>query len=231
MIDFSASLPQATPLMMLGAGLLAFVSPCVLPMLPVYALYLLGGDAGDRAGWALVLRRCLGLAAGFVLLFTVIGGGAGLLGGALKRANRNTLDLISGGLLIVLGMGMMGAYRLAGMRLPKGFAGKMPRMSGFWGAFAFGLVLALSFTPCLTPLLAGALFLAASAEGATMVTGMFHLALFALGLCMPMLLFMLLYQWLKAALTWLKTHQLLLRRVGGGLMVAYGLYLVISALG
>ena len=77
---------------MLGGGLLAFVSPCVLPMLPVYAMYLLGGtDAAP--GRLRVLRRCLGLLCGFVLLFTLMGAGAGALGSLLKNTDRGTLDV------------------------------------------------------------------------------------------------------------------------------------------
>jgi cytochrome c-type biogenesis protein len=236
MIDFSASLPQATWLMMLGDGLLAFLSPCVLPMLPVYALYLLGmnSEGGEgRAAWGLVLRRCLGLEASFVLLFTLIGAGAGFLGNALQQTNRDVLNGICGGLMILFGLWTLGILRLPGIRVPglgrQGKEGK-PGPNGFWGAFAFGLLLALSWTPCMTPLLANALVLAASAENATMATGMAHLAIFALGLSLPMVAFILLYQWMKGAMAWLRKHGPAIRRVGGILMAAYGLYLMIAAL-
>ena len=215
---------------MLGGGLLAFVSPCILPMLPVYALYLLGGNTEvgeEKAPWRLVLRRCLGLAFSFVALFTVMGAGAGLLGDALKDADRGALNLASGALMILFGLWMLGLFHWKGFGSSAG-TGKSPGMNGFWGAFAMGVVLALSWTPCLTPLLANALVMAATAQGATMWTGMLQLAVFALGLILPMMAFMLLYQWLKGALGWLRSHQMLLRRIGGGLMVAYGLYLALS---
>ncbi len=218
---------------MLGGGLLGFVSPCILPMLPVYAMYLLGGnaDAGEeKAPWMMVLRRCLGLASSFILLFMVMGAGAGLLGDALKNADRGVLNLVSGFLMMVFGLWMLGVFHWKGFGLSVGAGAKGPRMNGFWGAFAMGVVLALSWTPCLTPLLANALMLAATAQGATMWTGMLQLAVFALGLVLPMLVFMLLYQWLKGAMGWLRKNQGLLRRIGGGLMVAYGLYMVLSTL-
>jgi len=284
MLNLAPPVPDATLLMMLGAGLMAFLSPCVLPMLPVYALYLFGAnsESGEkRAAWSLVLRRCLGLALSFILLFTLIGAGAGLIGDWLKHADRRLLGGISGALLILFGLWTLGLIQLLWTRLKalanrgvqrireSGFwtrlkasvkrvkqriiesrpwtrllrhkeSGKdrqkgsrkerKPGMTGFWSSFAFGLLLALSWTPCITPLLANALILAASAENATMLTGMGHLAVFALGLALPMLVFMLLYQWLKGAVAWLRIHQLLIRRVGGGLMVAYGLYIVIAAL-
>ena len=228
MIDFSRALPQATLLMTFGGGLLAFLSPCVLPMLPVYALYLLGensSEAEGKAAWGLVLRRCLGLAASFTILFTLMGAGAGMIGSALKQADRGLLDTVCGVLMILFGIWMLGLLRLPGLRLGKSGGGAPKKLTGFWTSFAFGLLLVLAWTPCMTPMLANALVLAASAENATMLTGMAHLFFFALGLCLPMLAFMLLYQWLKGALLWLKTHQMLLRRIGGGLMVAYGVYL------
>lgn len=232
MIDFSSSVQQVTMWAMLGGGLLAFISPCVLPMLPVYALYLLGGNSGPgeegRAGWRLVLRRCLGLTLGFVLLFTLMGAGAGLLGNALKTIDRRILDGVSGALMLVFGLWMMDILHLKGIRLAG--LNRTPRMNGFWGACVFGILLALSWTPCLTPVLANALILAASAQEATMLTGMVQLMVFALGLSLPMVAFMLLYQVLKGAVNWLKANQQVLRRIGGGLMVLYGLYKIIVAL-
>lgn len=222
------SAPQAVSLWaMLGGGLLAFVSPCVLPMLPVYALYLAGGES--RGKWGM-LRRCLGLLCGFVLLFTLMGAGAGALGGALKNADRGTLDIITGACLMLFGLWMLDVLHL---HLPNS-SGLMsrfhPTLSGFWGSFAFGLLIAISWTPCLTPVLANALVLAASADGATLWTGIASLSVFALGLCLPMLAVMVFYQWLKGVLGWLRQHQHIIRRAAGAGMMLYGLYKILYIL-
>ena len=219
--------PQAMSLWaMLGGGLLAFVSPCVLPMLPVYAMYLMGGEKNSRGRLA-VVRRCLGLLAGFVLLFTLMGAGAGAIGGMLKNADRGLLNLITGLFRIVFGLWMLDIFHL-NMSMPSWMGRFQPTMDGFWGSFAFGLLIAVSWTPCLTPVLANALMLAASANNATMWTGIVSLAVFALGLCLPMLLVMVLYQWLKGILGWLRTHQGVIRRVAGVAMMVYGGYLAMS---
>ena len=222
----TAAAPEPMSLLtMLGGGLLAFVSPCVLPMLPVYAMYLIGGEK-ERGTWLVVLRRCLGLLLGFVLLFTLMGAGAGALGSLLKNMDRGTLNTITGVLMMVFGLWMLDVFRLkTGM---PGWMGRFqPTMNGFWGSFAFGLLIAVSWTPCLTPVLANALMLAASANNATMWTGLVSLAVFAIGLCLPMMAVMLFYQWLKGALGWLRNHQALIRKAAGVLMIAYGLYLII----
>ena len=213
---------------MLGGGLLAFVSPCVLPMLPVYAMYLVGGQK-DSGGKLLLLRRCLGLAAGFILLFTLMGAGAGAIGSLLKNTDRGTLDLITGALMIVFGLWMLDVFHM-NVGMPQWMGRFQPSMSGFWGSFAFGLLIAVSWTPCLTPVLANALMLAASADNATMLTGIRSLAVFSLGLCLPMLAVMLLYQWLRGALGWLRTRQQLIRRIAGAAMIVYGAYLLAVSL-
>lgn len=221
------SAPQAVSLwVMLGGGLVAFVSPCVLPMLPVYALYLAGGES---RGWQVMLKRCLGLLLGFVLLFTLMGAGAGALGGALKNANRGTLDGITGAFLVLFGLWMLDILH-PNLPSASGLMSRFhPTLNGFWGSFAFGLLIAVSWTPCLTPVLANALLLAVSADGATMWTGIASLAVFALGLCLPMLSVMIFYQWLKEALGWLRAQQHMIRRVAGAGMVLYGLYRLAQA--
>jgi len=218
--------PQAVSLWaMLGGGLLAFVSPCVLPMLPVYAMYLIGGEK-ERGSWSVVLRRCLGLLLGFVALFTLMGAGAGALGSLLKNADRGVLNAVTGAFMIVFGLWMLDVFHL-NLQMP-GVMGRFhPTMNGFWGSFAFGLLIAISWTPCLTPVLANALMLAASQVNATMWTGILSLAVFAVGLCLPMLAVMLFYQWLKGALGWLRNHQGVIRKAAGALMILYGLYLII----
>lgn len=228
---FAIGATQMSLWAMFAGGLVAFLSPCVLPMLPVYALYLVGDgslDTDKRAAWLGVLKRSLGLVLGFVTLFTFIGAGAGLIGSAFDSIDRGTLNIVTGALMIVFGLWTADIFHWKGMRAPV-WAGKLSiKPDGFFSSALFGIVIALSWTPCLTPVLANALILAASS--ATVGSGMISLAVFALGLSLPMLLFMVLYQGAKDAFTWLRDHQPLLRRIGGILMIAYGLYMVIAAL-
>ena len=140
--------------------------------------------------------------------------------------DRGVLDTVTGVLMIVFGLWMLDFFHLK-TGMPGWMSRFQPTMSGFWGSFAFGLLIAVSWTPCLTPVLANALMLAASQVNATMWTGIFSLAMFAIGLCLPMLAVMLFYQRLKGALGWLRMHQAVIRKAAGVLMIAYGLYLII----
>ena len=228
-LNLAAMVPQTTLWATFIGGLVAFLSPCVLPMLPVYTLYLVGegSDSADkRAAWLGVLRRSLGLLAGFVTLFTLIGAGAGLIGGALKNIDRGTLNIVTGVLMILFGAWTADFLHWKGISAPK-WADKINiKPDGFFSAALFGIIIALSWTPCLTPILANALILAASSE--TVGSGMIALAFFALGLALPMILFIVMYQWLKDLFGWLRNHQPLLRRIGGLMMIAYGVYLILS---
>ncbi len=226
-----AALPQATLWAMFAGGLVAFLSPCVLPMLPVYTLYLVGEGSESvdkRVAWLGVLRRSLGLLLGFVTLFTLIGAAAGLLGEAFRNIDRGTLNIITGVLMMVFGLWTADILHWRGVRAPAWTDKVVIKPDGFFSAALFGIVIALSWTPCLTPILANALILAASSD--TVAQGMVSLAVFALGLSLPMLLLMVLYQGVKDVFRWLRDHQPLLRRIGGLLMIAYGLYLLISTL-
>lgn len=225
---FEATVQPLSLWTMLGGGIVAFVSPCVLPMLPIYAIYLMGGEKEKRGRFA-ILRRCLGLLCGFVLLFTLMGAGAGALGSLLKNADRRIINAVTGALMMLFGLWMLDIiHPSTGM---PGFWGKyQPNLNGFWGSFVFGLLIAVSWTPCLTPVLANALILAASANNATAWTGLVSLAVFAVGLCLPMLAVMLLYQWLKGTLGWLRNHQHIIRRIAGIAMMLYGLYLIFHSL-
>ena len=227
---FAAGAAQLTLWAAFAGGLIAFVSPCVLPMLPVYALYLFSsgdGEAAGRVAWKELLLRCLGLLTGFVTLFTLIGAGAGLIGGALKSLDRGTLNIATGVLMILFGIWTAGLVSLHGVSAPKWTDGTAVKPRGFLSSVVFGIVIALSWTPCLTPVLANALILAA--QSATAASGMAALAAFALGLALPMLAFMALYQWLRGAMGWLRTQQGLLRRIGGILMALYGVWMILYA--
>lgn len=219
--------PQAVSFWaMLGGGLLAFLSPCVLPMLPIYAIYLMSGTEGGGER-LLLMRRCLGLLVGFILPFVLLGAGAGAIGSLLKSLDRRTLDIASGVLMLAFGLWLMDVIKI---NVGHGGVQGERRMGGFLRSLGFGVLLAISWTPCMTPLLSNALVMAATADNATMWTGIWMLGVFALGISLPMLAVMLLYQWLKGALGWLRERQTLIRRIGGGLMIAYGAYLIVAAL-
>ncbi len=214
---------SASPFAMLLNGLLAFLSPCILPMLPIYAAYIVGsGASGSSKITKQTIIKLLGLVVGFVIVFVTLGGLAGLAGSVNSKVNRNLLDIVGNIMLIIFGLMMLDV--IPGLNF-SGLGGDSSRFagSGFIQNVLFGAVLVLSWTPCLTPLLGNALVAAASSESATALNGMYMLGFFALGLSLPMVLIMLLYQKLSGLLSFLKKHNVLIRRISGVIMILLGI--------
>ncbi len=215
-VDYSA-------LRALWNGVLAFVSPCILPMLPVYGVYLMGeGPLAERGPGARrqILLRMLGFMLGFIPFFMLLGLGAGALGDALQKY-RGAFPYIGGALMMVFGLMMLDVVPGLHLFTVRADAKKLAA-GGFVKMMLLGIVLAVSWLSCTSPFLFNVLLMAAT-EGSTALKGMGLLTLYSLGLTAPFLLFMVLYGRLGGMLTFLKTHQKLIRNAAGVLMLLLGL--------
>lgn len=203
-------------------GIITFLSPCLLPMLPIYISYFAGGEA--RGG-----RKALGNAAGFVigftLVFTVLGVLAGTLGGFLN-AHQPAVNLISGLVVTAFGLNFLGVFQI---KLFKGSrrAAAAPEM-GFFSAMLFGVIFSLGWTPCVGAFLGSALMLA-SQQGKALV-GMFMLLAYSLGLGVPFLLSAVLIDKLKSTFDWIKHNYSIINRISGGFLIVIGLLMATGML-
>jgi cytochrome c-type biogenesis protein len=176
------------PLAAFLAGLLSFLSPCVLPLVPGYVSLISGASveelqARDRARRAVMLHS-LAFILGFSIVFVTAGAAATTIG-QLASIYRVWLTYIAGAVIIVFGLHLIGALKIKALYMDK----RMHQVKGgasVWGAFAVGFAFAFGWTPCIGPILAGILALAASQD--TVVKGMFLLAIYSLGLAVPFLL-------------------------------------------
>ena len=128
-------------------GLISFVSPCMLPLLPVYVTYFSAGEAGK----ADIFLRAFAFMAGFTVVFVALGVFAGSLGAALA-AHRTAVNVVCGVLVIVFGLGYLGLFRLPFSGMKSGFT-----PTGVVSAFVFGLIYSVSLTPCVGAFLGAAL--------------------------------------------------------------------------
>ena len=203
-------------------GVLAFISPCILPMLPVYAAYLIGEGAYSRQGAEgkkQAALRMLGFMMGFVPFFVALGAGAGALGGLLQKY-RDALPYAGGVLMVLFGLMMLDV--IPGLHLFSVKAdAKALASGGFLKTMLLGIMLAISWLSCTSPFLFNVLLLAAG-EGSNALRGMGLLLLYSLGLTIPFLAFMLLYAKLGSALRFLRTHQAFIRKAAGGVMILLG---------
>ena len=191
-------------------GLASFVSPCVLPLLPVYLVYFAAGDAGKVR----TAVRALAFTVGFSVVFVALGVAAGSLGSALS-AHRRAVEIVCGIAVAALGLGFLGLFRLPSL----GRARKV-EVRGVVSAFLFGIVFSLCLSPCVGAFLAAALLEAASEGGA--LTGGLKLAAYSAGLGVPMILSALLVDQLKGALQFLRERARAVNAVCGALLIAFG---------
>ena len=204
-------------------GIITFLSPCLLPMLPIYVSYFAGG--GERSTRK-TLTNALGFILGFTLVFVALGALAGTLGSFLK-AHQTAVNIVSGLLVIFFGLSFLGVFRLSF------FQGSRFRVDGehmgFFSALIFGLIFSLGWTPCVGAFLGSALALA-SQQG-HVVQGMVMLLAYSLGLGVPFLLSALLIDKLKSTFDWVKRHYAVINRISGGLLIAMGLLMATGTLG
>ena len=204
-------------------GIITFISPCLLPMLPIYISYFAGG--GERT-----TKKTLTGAAGFVLGFTVVfvamGALAGTLGSFLTKY-QNWVNIVSGLIVIIFGLNYMGVLNISLFR-SKSHGIKAGDM-GFFSALLFGIVFSVGWTPCVGAFLGSALMLA-SQQG-HVLEGMGMLLCYSLGLGVPFLLSAVLIDKLKAAFDWIKSHYQIVNRVSGGLLILVGILMATGLLG
>lgn len=204
-------------------GIITFLSPCLLPMLPIYVSYFAGG--GQRS-----LRKTLWTATGFVLGFTVVfvsmGALAGTIGGLLKQY-QTAVNVISGLVVIFFGLYFLGVFRLNLFRGSK-WRGDTSNL-GFFSAALFGIIFSLGWTPCVGAFLGSALMLA-SQQG-HVLQGMALLLVYALGLGVPFLLSAVLIDYLKSTFQWIKNHYTIINRISGGLLILVGILMATGWMG
>lgn len=211
----------------LVAGLLSFFSPCVLPMVPIYLGYLTGRVV-TTAGEANRLRtfaHAVAFVLGFSLIFVALGATAGLLGSWLSPVTPYLIQ-VGGLLLVILGLHMTGLISLPFLNVDRRLELDSRRPKNLWSSFLVGIVFAAGWTPCVGPVLTSILILAADSR--TVTIGSWLLAVYSLGLGVPFLVVALL---LDAALPLLHKGRQVLRLaslVGGVLMIAMGLLLLVG---
>ena len=203
-------------------GIITFISPCLLPMLPVYLTYFAGG--GERSTKKTLLGAS-GFVLGFTAVFTALGALAGTLGSFLKQYE-TAVNIILGLIVIVFGLNYIGVFKLklfSGMK-----QGKIKTEMGFFSAFLFGVVFSVGWTPCVGAFLGSALAMASS--GGDTLKGVIMLLLYSLGLGVPFLLSAVLIDKLKGTFTFIKKNYKIINTVCGIFLIIIGLLMMTGLL-
>ena len=204
-------------------GIITFLSPCLLPMLPIYLSYFAGG--GQRSTGK-TLSGAFGFVTGFTLVFVALGALAGTLGSFLREYG-TLVNIISGLVVIFFGLNFLGVIRLNLFR--GGSRTAATGNTGFFSALLLGIVFSVGWTPCVGAFLGSALMLA-SQQG-HVLTGTLMLLAYSLGLGLPFILSAVLIDYLKTAFTWIKQHYSILNIISGSLLILVGILMATGTLG
>jgi len=214
-----------------AAGMLSFLSPCVLPLVPPYLVYLTGTSLerlADAEAEPQVRRETIVAALLFVLgfstVFVTLGASASAIG-ALLRAYSSELAVVAGLAIVVMGLHFLGLAPIGLLMREKRLAVAKP--VGLWGAYLMGLAFALGWTPCIGPILAAILAVAASEE--TVAKGAGMLAVYSLGLGIPFIAAAFAVEPFAAFLARFRAHLGLVEKAMGGFLVLTGIAFLTGA--
>lgn len=205
-------------------GVISFISPCLLPMLPIYVSYFAAGST-DTTGKT-TLKNALGFVLGFTLAFVALGLFFGILGSFLLNY-AVVVNIVLGGLVILFGLGFMGV--ITPIFDLHGASRANTENLSFLKAVAFGMIFSISWTPCVGAFLGTALAMA-SASGSAL-QGTLMLLCFSIGLGIPFILSALLIDKLKAAFDFIKNHYKTINFISGLFLVVIGILMMTGQLG
>ena len=204
-------------------GFITFISPCLLPMLPIYISYFAGGGERTRKK---TLIGATGFVLGFTFVFVALGVFAGTLGGLL-REYQTVVNIISGVVVIILGLNFLGVLKI-------NIWGHNSRQvvkkdMGFFSAILFGIVFSLGWTPCVGAFLGSALMLVAQQGQA--LKGIIMLLLYSAGLGIPFIISALLIDQLKSTFDFIKRHYNIINIISGSFLILIGILMATGILG
>lgn len=200
-------------------GFISFISPCMLPLLPLYISYFAGGADKKHK----VFLRALSFVLGFTVVFSLLGLFAGTLG-AFLREYRTAVNIVGGALIIIFGLSYLEVIKLPffkGIRNGR-------TADTVVSAFLFGIVYSVSLTPCIGAFLGSALALA-GASG-TALKGVMLLVTYSLGLGVPFLISALLIERLNTAFAFIKRNYRVINIVCGGFLILIGILMALGQL-
>lgn len=204
-------------------GVVTFISPCLLPMLPIYISYFAANEANKRRA----ITNSAGFVSGFTVVFVTMGAFAGTAG-RLIRDYTSILNLVTGLIVIVFGLNFLGVLKI-------GFLNRISNKNmevknlGFFSSMLFGLVFSISWTPCVGAFLGSALFMASL--GGSLLKGISMLLAFSLGLGIPFAASALLIDQLKGTFDFIKRNYKIINVISGGMLIIIGILMATGTMG
>lgn len=212
-------------LVLLFEGILTFISPCFIPMLPLYLSYLAGSESSRGINSS--IKNSVGFVLGFTFVFVVMGAFSATLGVFLLTYSR-IIDIVAGAIIILLGLNFLNIINIPLFNLQRSNI-SIKNMGRFFSSVLFGMVFSVSWTPCVGAFLGSALMMAASSGG--VMKGIFMLLVYSLGLGIPFILSAFLFDQIKGSFGYIKKHYRAISAISGGFLIIVGILMISGILG
>ena len=225
---------EVSYLLALTAGLISFLSPCVLPLVPPYLCYLGGtsldqlakADEVDKGISRRVFLASIVFVLGFSTVFIALGAGASVIGGFIAQY-KDILGQIGGVIIIIFGLHFLGLFKIGFLLREVRYQGQINHV-GFMGAYLLGLAFAFGWTPCVGPILSPILMIAAVKD--TVTQGISLLAIYSLGLGIPFILASLFVSPFLSFMQRFRKHLNVVEKVMGALLVLTGILFITGSM-
>jgi len=206
-------------------GIITFISPCLLPMLPIYISFFAGQNVDSNKRSTII--NAIGFVLGFTIVFVILGAFAGALGGLLREFS-TAVNIVSGVIVILFGLNFMGVIRIPFINTNRQIEINTVKI-GFLSAMLFGVIFSIGWTPCVGAFLGSALMLAASSGES--LKGIFMLLSFSLGLGIPFILSAVLIDKLKTTFNFIKKNYRVINLISGGMLIVVGILMITGLMG
>lgn len=211
-------------------GIITFISPCLLPMLPIYVSYFAGSAADNNEQSKhknSALKNSIAFVLGFGIVFTILGAFAGTLGSLLIKYSTQ-INIVSGLIIILFGLNFMGVLNIKFLNMTKKIDVEV-KQTGFFSTVLFGIVFAIGWTPCVGAYLGSALMIAA--QSANVLKGIIMLICFSLGLGIPFIISAVLIDKLKSTFDFIKRNYKTINIISGLLLIIVGILMATGMMG
>lgn len=199
-------------------GIASFLSPCVLPMLPMYVSYFAGQDKNLKK----TIINSLGFVLGFTIVFVLLGVFASTLG-KLITANSQYINILFGSIIILFGMHYMGILNIKILNKSKGIKKNKDNLS-FFSSIIFGMIFSVCWTPCVGVFLSSALMMSATSEN--ILKGGMMLLIYSIGLGIPFIITSIFLERLKDTFNSIKKHYNIINKISGIILIFSGILII-----
>ncbi|MBQ2836382.1 MAG: cytochrome c biogenesis protein CcdA [Clostridia bacterium] len=200
-------------------GIASFISPCLLPMVPIYISYFIGEDDNNNKK---AILNSIGFVLGFTTIFLILSIFASQLG-AILSTNIRYIKIFFGAVIILFGLNYMGALNIKFLNKSK-TKNMNTKNFNFIKAILFGILFSISWTPCIGTFLSSALLLIAKEQD--ILKGIILMLLYSIGLGIPFIISAILIEKLKNVFDFIKKHYDVIKRISGVILIGTGVYMI-----